>query len=141
MSVRYFHGGIPGLRVGDLLEPGHSRRTHDGCPWCEARANGGAHLGLDGPSQQADRIYFTTHRLYAKHYASLWGRGDLYRIEPVGDVERSTEDSIETFTAPAARVAAVLDRAVRLTHPERRRLRRDWSVADRIHFTDKEPSQ
>lgn len=138
MSVRFFHGGIPGLRVGDLLEPGHDRRTHDNCKWCEARAHGGAYLGMDGPSRRTDRIYFTTHRLYAKHYASLWGRGDLYRVEPVGDVERSTEDTIETFTAPAARVAAVLDRAVQLTHPERRRLQRHWAAADRIHFTAEE---
>ena len=25
MSVRYWHGGMPGLRVGDLIEPGHER--------------------------------------------------------------------------------------------------------------------
>ena len=27
MSVRYWHGGMPGLRVGDLIEPGHERAT------------------------------------------------------------------------------------------------------------------
>lgn len=31
MSSRLFHGGVPDLRVGDLIEPGHSRREHDGC--------------------------------------------------------------------------------------------------------------
>ena len=127
---RLFHGGVPGLRPGDLIEPGHERRAHDGCPWCEARARGEAHVGLDGPSEHRDRVYATTNRLYAKYYASLWGRGDLYRVDPVGTAERSTEDTIESWHAPAFRVVAVLDRAVLLTVSERRRLFREWGEAD-----------
>lgn len=115
--------------LGD--EPGHERQAHDGCPWCEARARDEAHQGLDGPSQHRDRVYATTDRLYAKHYASLWGRGDLYRVEAVGEAVRSTEDTIESWHAPALRVVAVLDRAVLLTMSERRRLFREWGAADR----------
>ncbi len=125
-----FHGGIPDLRAGDLIEPGHERRVHAGCPWCTARAAGGSFLGIDGPSERTDRVYATSNRLYAKHYASLWGRGDLYRVSPVGELEPSTEDSIESFTAPAWRVESILDRAVLLTDSERRRLSREWSAAD-----------
>lgn len=127
----YFHGGAPGLRVGDLIEPGHQRQAHDGCPWCEARARGEAHAGIDGPSQEAGRVYATTHRLYAKHYASLYGYGDLYRVTPEGPAAPSTEDTIPTIHAPAFRVAAVLDRAVLLTMSERRRLYREWGTHDR----------
>lgn len=130
MTGPLYHGGIPSLTVGDLIEPGHTRRSHDGCPYCAARANGDSHLGIDGPSQRDDRVYATTNRLYAKHYASLWGRGDLYRVEPVGELERSTEDSIETFIAPALRVVAVYERAILLTNSERRRLLREWTAAD-----------
>jgi hypothetical protein len=132
MNDRLFHGGKPGLNVGDIIEPGHQRMAHPGCPWCEARANGKAHLGMDGPSEDADRVYCTTNRLYAKHYASLWGRGDLYRVEPVGELVPSTEDTVESFKAPALRVVAIYDRAVQLTTTERRRLYREWGVADRI---------
>jgi len=128
-NPKLFHGGVPGLRVGDLIEPGHDRKVHEGYPWCEARVNGTTFAGMD-PLSQPGRVYFTTHRLYAKHYASLWGRGDLYRVVPVGDVLRSPEDSIESFTAPALRVAAVLDRMVLLTMSERRRLFREWGIAD-----------
>lgn len=124
-----FHGGMPDLRPGDLIQPGHERKLHDGCPWCEARRDGGAYLGMDGPTPEG-RVYATTNRLYAKHYASLWGRGDLYRVEPVGELERSTEDSIESFFAPSLRVASVLDRVVLLTNSERRRLAREWEAAD-----------
>ncbi len=115
--------------MGDLIEPGHDRKAHDGCPWCEARAKGTTFAGMD-PLSKPGLVYFTTHRLYAKHYASLWGRGDLYRVEPVGVVAKSTEDSIESFNVPALRVVSILDRAVLLTMTERRRLFREWGQAD-----------
>lgn len=132
MMTRLYHGGAPGVRVGGLIEPGHARKHHPGCPWCEARAQGGAHLGLDGPSRHQDRVYATTSRLYAKHYASLYGRGDLYRVEVVGDVSRSLEDSFPTWAAASLRVIAVIDRAVLLTDRERRRLFREWTAADAL---------
>jgi hypothetical protein len=72
----------------------------------------------------------TTSREYARHYASLWGRGDLYRVEAVGPMARSTEDTMPTWTAPAARVLAVYDRAVLLTWSQRRALLRQWTAAD-----------
>jgi hypothetical protein len=71
--------------------------------------------------------------MYAKHYASLWGRGDLYRVSAVGDCERSTEDTIPSWCAEQLRVEAVLDRAVLLTNTERRRLLRTWTLADEVH--------
>lgn len=126
-----FHGGVPGLRKGELIVPGKERRSHAGCPWCEARARGEAGPdGIDPPSEHTDRVYATPNRLYAKYYASLWGYGDLYRVSSVGEVEPSTEDTVETVTAPAWRVEAVLDRAVLLTPSERRRLQREWGAAD-----------
>ena len=124
-----FHGGVPGLKPGDILKPGHERKHHDGCPWCEARERGEAHLGLDGPSQQP-AVYATPHRLYAKFYASLYGYGDLYRVTPIGGAQRSDEDTIESYYAPQWRVESVLDRAVLLTNTERRRLNRQWEEAD-----------
>jgi hypothetical protein len=120
---------VPDLRPGDLLAPGHKRRHHENCPWCDARASGGAFLGIDPPSALA-AVYFTPVRLYAKFHASLYGRGDLYRVEPVGRAVLSAEDSIETWAAPAARVVSVYERAVLLTDTERRRLDRLWAEAD-----------
>jgi hypothetical protein len=60
----------------------------------------------------------------------MYGRGDLYRVEPVGQMTLSFEDTVETWTAPAARVISVYDRAVLLTMTERRRLDRLWVEAD-----------
>jgi hypothetical protein len=128
-ATHFYHGGFPGLKPGELLVPGNQRQHHDGCPWCEARENGQAHLGMDGPSERPE-VYFTPIRLYAKFHASLYGLGDLYRVEPVGEPRLSLEDTIETWTAPQARVVSVYDRAVLLTNTERRALDRLWRNAD-----------
>jgi hypothetical protein len=126
--ARLFHGGVPGLRPGDLIEPGHARKVHEGCTWCAARAD--LPPEADGLPLHEDRVYLTPERSYARYYASLYGRGDLYQVEAIGHLQRSTEDTVETWTAPAARVLVAVDRAVLLTMGERRRLYRSWSVAD-----------
>lgn len=125
---RLFHGGVPGLRPGDLIEPGHSRKVHDGCTWCASRAT--IPPTLDGLPLHEDRVYLTPERSYARYYASLYGRGDLYQVEPIGHLQQSTEDTVETWTAPAAHVIVAVDRAVLLTMGERRRLHRAWGAAD-----------
>lgn len=127
--IRLYHGGVPGLRPGDLIEPGHKRQVHDGCAWCAARA--ALPPERDGDALHTDRVYLTPERLYARYYASLYGRGDLYRVEPLGELQRSTEDNVDTVTAEAAVVVAALDRAVLLTQSERRRLYRLWGAYDR----------
>lgn len=122
-----YHGGGRGLRVGDEIVPTTGGRHRDGCPICEARAAGNTVVvdgeAIDGPNGHADRVYVTTSRLYARYYASLAGLGDLYRVEPIGELVRSDEDPlVEAYTCPRARVVAVVDRAVRMTMAEHRRL-------------------
>jgi hypothetical protein len=129
MTQFFYHGGVDGLRVGDVLTPGMERKHHDGCQWCEARAKGEAFQGMDGPSQE-HAVYFTPVRLYAKFHASLYGRGDLYRVEPIGVATDSEEDSIESYHAPQARIVSVYERAVLLTNTERRKLDKLWLDAD-----------
>jgi hypothetical protein len=118
--VNLYHGGVPGKRIGDLIVPGHSRDDrHRGCPICEARANG--RLGVDPPTLHSDRVYVTANRLYARYYASLYGRGDLYLVIPEGDIERSDEDPFECYYCESARVSVVIDRSVLLRPSERRK--------------------
>lgn len=131
--MRLWHGGFPGLRINDVIMPGHYRAVIEGCKFCEDRAAeiaGGPRPEVDGASMHPNKVYLSADREYARHYASLFGRGDLYRVEAVGDVQRSTEDSIETYLADSARVIAVYARAVLLTHRQRRALQRRWATAD-----------
>lgn len=133
-DLRLYHGGIPGLHAGDIITGGHERRLRDDCPICQARkaqADGGPPPIIDGLATHRDHVYMTPNRLYAKHYASLWGYGDLYRVEPITSLARSTEDSIETWHAAQARIIGVYERAVLLTMSERRRLLRTWTAADK----------
>ncbi len=139
-DLRLWHGGAPDLRPGQLIQPGHTRRQHDGCAYCQARAAGHAVIAPDGslidpPTGQPDRVYLTTDRNYARFYASLYGRGDLYRAQPIGPAQASTEDHFETYIAPAALVLTVVERAVLLTPGQRRRLQREWAEADRRALT------
>lgn len=86
--MRYFHGGVPGLRPGDLANP-HPPRVLDGCPVCAARAQGltATLYGhpVDPPTRRPDRGYITTDREYARFYASLCWYGDLYTVDPVNE--------------------------------------------------------
>ncbi|MFB6961871.1 hypothetical protein ACFCYB_34035 [Streptomyces sp. NPDC056309] len=133
-GTRLYHGGIPGLRPGDLIEP-HPPAVVDGCPVCEARAAGEdptvPGLGVVDPAtKHPDRVYVTSDREYARYYASRVWLGDLYQVEPIGDLAASTEDHWPTWTCEAARVVAVVSRAVRLTYRQRRTLLNKWERHD-----------
>lgn len=112
-----------------MILPGHDRAHHTGCPYCEARARGEAHDGIDPPAQH-EAVYITPDRLYGKFYASQYGYGDLYRVDPVGAVTKSDEDTWLAYRCAQARIVAVLDRAVLLTPSERRRVHREWTDND-----------
>lgn len=71
-------------------------------------------------------MYATRDQPYARYYASL-ARGDLYRVQLVGDVERSTEDDpFPSWRGRRARVVAVVERGVTLTMAQRERLFVRW---------------
>lgn len=117
-----FHGGAPGLTPGDAVSHEHSRRSHDGCPDCEAAARGEVGPSAD-PLTPDGWVYASEDRQYARYYASLYGRGWLYRVR-LTDPEPSIEDvaMFPSWRARSATVVSVLERAVLLTMRERRRL-------------------
>lgn len=133
ISIRYFHGGIPDLKPGDLITP-HPPKIVDDCPICVARANGQTAVingePVDPATLRPDRVYITTDREYARFYASKYWQGDLYVVEPVGDLEPSTEDRFPSWTCEAARVRSVYQRCVLLTPKQRRALLKRWTAAD-----------
>ena len=122
VSAVLYHGGASGFRPGDVIQP-HETKKLDDCPVCAAG---------DDANHLPDRVFATPSRLYAKHYASEWGRGWLYIVEPLGDCERSEPDSIETYHASELKVVKVSERGVELTRSERRRLYRLWEDADGV---------
>ncbi|MCC5574539.1 hypothetical protein IMZ11_02650 [Microtetraspora sp. AC03309] len=125
----YFHGGKPGLKAGDLILPGMPNFV-TGCPVCDAHKAGESHA-LEPVTKRQDRIYVTTDREYARFYASKYPKGDLYTVEPIGELVPSDEDHFPTWTAGSARVRGVYDVYVQLTTKQRATLLRRWERADR----------
>ena len=154
--TRYYHGGIRGLNVGDMLVPSPPH-VEDGCFVCTARAEGRVvtvgewrasmvaqgrpdvarlfpgvpdDAPMDPPTAER-AVYVTTIPLYALWYAARSGNGDLYLVEPVGEVTPTEEDHFASFTCESARVVSVLRRRVFLTPKERARIMLRWQRADR----------
>lgn len=156
----FYHGGIADLDIGDILRPSPPHGEDDcpmcaaraaGRPYTagearlwaldKARDNPeGAERFLkalegadpreliDPPTGQA-RVYLTTDRDYGRFYAAR-SRGDLYRVEPIGPVEKSPEDHLPAWMALEARVVEVLERSVYLDRRDRRMTMRKWKRAD-----------
>lgn len=125
---RYWHGGAPDLKPGDLITPrpvGDDQHLVDGCPTCEARRRGEP---LAGDDNDPGLVYFTTDRDYARLYAAGYPRGGLYVVEPVGELTDRTgvHDPAPSWGCAAARVLSVHDPLVTLSDKQVRQFRRRY---------------
>lgn len=132
--MRLWHGGVPGLKPGGLVVPGE-RHYVDGCAVCEAKQRGENYRvagGVVDPlNRHEDMVYMTSDREYARFYASKYPRGDLYTVEPVGEVmDVGEEDPFPTWVARSARVVSVYDTYVQLSDKQRGTLLRKWRRID-----------
>lgn len=129
-GIMLYHGGAPGFSVGDHIMP-HGGKRQQGCPICDAGGD---------VNHLPDRVFASTLRLYGKYYASKWGRGWLYVVEPEGALVRSETDPFETYHAPRFRVTKVCERGVELTMSERRHLYRLWRDDDLARGRGSDPA-
>lgn len=134
---RFFHGGAPGLRVGDIVSPrpaGDTRHLVDGCAVCEAR-RAGAPSDYDR-NHNFGAVYVTTERWIARMFANGYPQGGLYSVEPLGELIEDPEQppiAVEpvSFAVPSARVLSVLDRLVWMTPKEVRHTIRKAGLTER----------
>ena len=114
---RFWHGGAPGLEVGDHVLPPAATGLN------KTRADQSAEAGLDQISQRRDRIYVTTDPELAKVYARSWfdgirarTHGWLYVVEVEGEHLEGDDDLLSlpgvSYQAPMGIVVAVYDRGV-----------------------------
>ncbi|WP_439947236.1 hypothetical protein [Streptomyces sp. BBFR109] len=113
--VKYFHGGIPGLKPGQLVLP--PTTTGTGRTLAEhSEQLGGEHV-------RRDRVYLAASRDVAKAYAAFYPDGALYAVEPRGHVEPDPDCSLPglSWQCEAAEVLTVVDPVVlfRSRTPER----------------------
>jgi GNAT superfamily N-acetyltransferase len=114
-ATQYWHGGAPGLSVGDELLSRDDAERALTAPTAHGLQSGYA-LGVT----RTDRVYFSSDREFARAYASkfhridrktgvVFERGTLYRVEPIGSVEDDPDFAGRnvSWCAPRARVVAI----------------------------------
>lgn len=124
-KTRLYHGGFPGLTVGDMLRsPAESGAT--------SMRGESERAGFRRITTSAGLVYVTTERSLAAAAAAYWskrepgrGRGWVYRIE-LGDEDLAPDDDLPrgpfiSFQLRRARIAAVLDRGVNPDDPRHAR--------------------
>lgn len=96
-EASYFHGGVPGLAVGDWVLPPDETGVDTLANW-----------GMRGLCR-TDRVYLGDHPTVALIYASLWheGIGGLYEVEPDGPLEPDEDWSGRPGASVCARRARV----------------------------------
>ena len=116
MSLRFFHGGAPGRRKGDLLLPPSVTGLNTTTRTRSVAA------GMGNITGRHDRVYVTSDRELARacagaleHDDGIIGGGVLYQVEPVGELEPDPDlpGLGISFAVPEALVVAVLDAYVR----------------------------
>ena len=77
---QFFHATDLDLQPGDEVHP---------------PARTGVSSRFEGyPAYRGDRVYMFTHKDYAEQYGPNYGK-NTYEVEPLGDVERDPEYSLE----------------------------------------------
>ncbi len=106
-APRYWHGGFPGLKPGDLIIPpteSGAARTLTG--YRSLPGYGADHI-------RPDRVHLTTERGSAKAFAAAYPNGALYQAEPIGEIEADPDAPDEAIRCERARVISVDDPFVR----------------------------
>lgn len=102
-SREWYHGGVPGLRPGDLILSPYER-------------------GVDSPrahrpamrmfNYRPDLVYATPDVRIARGYAGRWPDGTLYRVDPIDPVEPDPASLTSAYTFRRARVLDVLEESI-----------------------------
>lgn len=101
-EVRYYHGGVPGLKKGDILLPPSETGKSTILQYAkEFDPNG---------DQRADRVYITTDKQSADLYAMVYPKGDTYKVAPIGDIEHDPDCLVPglSYQCEKARILAVV---------------------------------
>lgn len=115
--MTYFHGGVPGLKVGDRILPPDKTGTE------RTLSQYATQLGAPAHARRTDLVYLTTERQIAKAYAAFYPDGALYQVLPVSPVDRDPDCLTPDLSwhCPEAIVMVVVDPVVlfRTRTPER----------------------
>lgn len=119
-QVQYWHGGVRGLRAGDMLRSPFERR-HE-LTGTERRNELHSAAAGYNDDRNPHRVYFTTDRQLARGWArtKVAGGGSLYRVRPVpaAAMEPDPDYGASAFCAPRAKILAVAEKTIMMTEDE-----------------------
>jgi hypothetical protein len=106
--MKYYHGGVGGLRVGDLLTPPDERGKsgHTAALLRRECNQKNTELADLRNEHRTDRVYLTNNEFKAYYYAAVRG-GGVYRVEPIGDVAADPENP-NSFMCERAKIVEVI---------------------------------
>ena len=105
-DVRYWHGGVPGLRPGDELLPPTITGNKIALTARYVPST------VDADHARHDRVYLTTNRAAARAFAACYPNGALYIAEPIGATEPDPDAPTVSIRCERARVVSVYDPCV-----------------------------
>jgi 8-oxo-dGTP pyrophosphatase MutT (NUDIX family) len=131
----FYHGGRPGMHVGDMLLPPSVTGVAtllDGVANTQIdeliAMNDASPYGSEGMRQtmvetmggmrqaahdrESHRVYATTDFTYARAIAVHHGGGAVYRVQPLGNVEHTTTSAGQETACDSARILEVVKRRV-----------------------------
>jgi len=98
--VKFYHGGIPGLRPGDRVLP----PSTTGKPTVLDFARETAPCG----PQREDRVYLATEVEHARVFAAAYPYGGVYEVDPVGFVAPDPDATGPGYSWQAGEAVVVL---------------------------------
>lgn len=108
--TRLYHGGVPGLAVGDmLLAPDESGATHTLSRYVAAGQPHGT---------RRDVVYLAVRQDHARVYAALYPDGALYAADPIGPTEPDPDAPRLAVMCARARITEVIRPRIVLAHRE-----------------------
>lgn len=117
-SVRWFHGGVPGLEPGALLLPPSETGNATLGQYGDRVA---AETGTANP-HRSDRVYLTSDVRMAVPYAGVVPDGDVYEAVPLGRIEPDPDCRQPGLSVQCARarIVRVIRRGVTAREAARR---------------------
>lgn len=104
--MKFYHGGVKNLAIGDfILSPVVTGQSTLGQYVSDADAQKGHNL--------PNKVYITTDLNAARTYASVKPKGDVYVVQPIGDIGADIDAPEISFTCDKAVIVSVVQRNVK----------------------------
>lgn len=105
-NYKYFHGGVKNLKRGDYVSAPLITFNARHAPYISDADKAEGHC-------KNDKVYVTTDLNAARAYASSYPFGDVYEVEPLGNISADPDAPDVSLMCDAAKVISIVQRKVK----------------------------